>query len=268
MSIAPPPPACIRRPNTTWTTCPCPECRRDAARMAKLARNGRYTRVPHEAAAAVIDHLRRLDWTDHAIASATGVHHRTIGGGILRGTRFSPVTSLKIVNHGDPTEGSVGAIGTTRRLRGLARQQYDLQTIADATGLGFSTLAAIRSRDPRHVRSRFYTTLRDWTESVGMTVGPSIPARLHAERNGWLSLLAWDDIDDPRERPKVGNNPKRRNDVDEVNVQRLLAGQRIQSTKAEKDEALKRWKAAGKSERSLCVLHGWKDARYGREDAA
>lgn len=259
---------CIRRANTTWTTCPCPPCRTDAARMAKLARNGRYTRIPHEAAAAVIDQLRDRGWTAHAIASATGLHYRTVDTGIARGSRYAPGTARLILAHGDPTEGSVGSLGTRRRLQGLALQRWDLQSIADGTGIGFSTVAAIRNGATEQVRSRFYTTIRDWTTSVEMELGPSRNARLHAIKRGWVGLLAYDDIDDPRERPTGGYLHRRRDEVDGVTVQRLLAGETVPSSRAEKDEAMRRWVARGGSRRSFARLHGWQEGRYGREVAA
>ena len=259
---------CIRRANSVWTTCPCPPCRADAARMAKLARNGRYTRIPHEAAAEVVARLMERGWTAHAIASATGLHYRTVDSGMKRGSKYGPGTCRLILNHGDPTEGSVGALGTRRRLQGLALQRWDLQSIADATGIGFSTLAAIRGGATEQVRSRFYTTIRDWTATVEMELGPSRNARLHAIKRGWVGLLAFDDIDDPNERPTGGYLHRRRDSVDEVTVQRLLAGQSVPSSPAEKDEAMRRWVANGGSKRSFAVLHGWKEGRYGKGVAA
>ena len=235
--------------------------------MAKLARNGRYTRIPHEAAAEVVARLMERGWTAHAIASATGVSHNTIARGVSRGSRYSPGICRLILNHGDPTEGSVGATGTRRRLQGLALQRWDLQSIADATGIGFSTVAAIRSGATERVYSRFYTTIRDWTASVEMEIGPSRQARLHAVKRGWVGLMAYDDIDDPNERPNTYAH-RRRDSVDEVTVQRLLAGQSVPSSPAEKDEAMRRWVANGGSKRSFAVLHGWKEGRYGKGVAA
>ena len=54
-----------------------------------------------------------------------------------------------------------------------------------------------------------------------------------------------------------------------MTVERLLDGQRVPSTVAEKHEAMAQWLAAGRSERSLCALHGWKEGRYvTRQDGA
>lgn len=45
-------------------------------------------------------------------------------------------------------------------------------------------------------------------------------------------------------------------------VERLLAGDRIESTRAEKVEAMRRWLANGGSQRELCRIHGWAENRY------
>lgn len=91
--------------------------------------------------------------------------------------------------------------------------------------------------------------------------------RREARVKGWLPPLAWDDIDDVTERPRRERGHVSPDDLDPVAVERLLAGERIRATRAEKDEAMRRWKAMGRSERSLCEIQGWKDARYGRSVA-
>jgi hypothetical protein len=113
---------------------------------------------------------------------------------------------LGIVNHGDPTEGMVGADGTRRRLQGLAWQGYSLDMIADMSGIGFSTVAQIRGGRTARVSARFYTNIRDLCADIGMTIGTSTQARQCAERNRWAPLLAWDvdTIDDPEATPDVG----------------------------------------------------------------
>lgn len=45
-------------------------------------------------------------------------------------------------------------------------------------------------------------------------------------------------------------------------VERLLDGEHVDSTPAEKTEALRRWLETGGSERAFCRMHGWKHGRY------
>jgi hypothetical protein len=90
-----------------------------------------------------------------------------------------------------------------------------------------------------------------------------------AARRGYVPPLAWNNIDDPDEVPAATTDPHGRNrdDLDPVVVDRLVAGEHVESTRAERDEAMRRWRAAGRSERSLCELFGWHEGRYGRDAA-
>lgn len=275
MSIAPPPPTCIRRPDSLWTSCRCNDCRAYMARMSKRHRSGLIERADSDEAWIILDRLIARRWSPRAIASATGTNFSRWHGTLrehARTGRKRPLhhsTCVALATMGDPSDGMVGITGSRRRLQGLARQGYDLRVVSDATGIGFSTLGMIRGRATGElVRASFYVTIRDFAESVGVTIGPSRLAMLHAQSAGWPSLLAWDDLDDPAEKAPATRLHVARDDVDPVVVDRLLAGQNVESTRAEKDEAMRRWRAMGRSERSLCALHGWKDARYGREDAA
>lgn len=199
---------CTRRPHSVWTTCRCDDCTRDRNRLSKLARNGAYQRAPSEAAWEVIDRLVGRGWSSLAIATATGMSHAGTQEALTTERRtghrrtFGPRTTLQILNHGEPTDGSVGIDGTRRRLQGLARQGYDLQRLAAMSGVKFSTLAAARNSPTLHCRVWVDKAVREVTEQIGMKVGPSRQARECAEKHGWPGVLAWDDIDDPATRPK------------------------------------------------------------------
>ena len=169
----------------------------------------------------------------------------------------------------------VNSIGLRRRIQALNCLGWSNYAIAAQAGVGREQIRQWCLRDTVYRGS--HDKVAAVYEALSMTLPPErvrfermdvTRTRNRARRLGFVPPLAWDNIDDPTERPKLGNAPKRRDEVDEVNVQRLLDGQRVTSTKAEKDEAMRRWKAAGRSEKSLCDMHGWHDARYGREDAA
>jgi hypothetical protein len=95
-------------------------------------------------------------------------------------------------------------------------------------------------------------------DELSMKPGPSVRLRNLALKRGWAPPLAWDDIDNDVA-PNLGGID---DEIDAVVVERLVAGRRIPSTHAEKLEAMRRWLAAGGSERSFCILHGWKTGRY------
>ena len=77
-----------------------------------------------------------------------------------------------------------------------------------------------------------------------------------AARNGYLPPAAWDDIDLDPEPPTA--EPV---DVDEVVVDRIIAGDRLPATPAEKAEVVRRWLAAGRPLAHLEALTGWNGNR-------
>jgi transcriptional regulator with XRE-family HTH domain len=275
--------ACIRRPTSTWTLCSCDDCRKDSARMAKLVRTGRYTRVSNDEAWKVMDTLIARDWTALAISSATGIPARSIGR-VFRGVRhldhrnrFGPHHAAALLNVGTPTEGMVGATGACRRLRGLARQGWDLYRLADLTGIRFSTLGQIRNGSTRRLTAANDNIIRDAARRIGLDIGPSDQARAHAARVGWPGILAWLDIDDPTEDATARMCEEDRwvrwwesrgyTDVDESAVERILGGDwRLRCSKADREAVVARWTG---SWRELEDLTGWKLDRYlTREDTA
>lgn len=264
--------ACIRRPSSYWTTCKCPPCALDRRRKAKRARTVGIERVPSEVAWSVMDELLRRGWTGQAIATAAGLPRRSIEGAITelrttgRKATFGPVASAKIVTHGPPRAGQIGAAGARRRLQGLAAQGWDLERLQAEVGINASTLAAIRSGHTDRISVRKHDAVVAATERIGLRVNESRQARQNAARKGWVGLLAWTDIDDPNERPNLGGVDDQ---IDPVVVDRLVAQQRVPSTRAEKFEAMRRWVAMGRPAASLCAAHGWRQGRYvEREDGA
>lgn len=162
------------------------------------------------------------------------------------------------------------AIGARRRVQALQRLGWSLRMIA--TEAGWNTPEALQYVLRNHsITRRSYLRIVTAYERLCMTVPPynsaTVRARLHAERCGFPPPLAWDDIDDPDEEPKgVADKWRQRrpDEVDQAVVHRILQGERLRATRAERDECVRRWVAMGGSERSLCQRMGWKDSRYGK----
>lgn len=162
-------------------------------------------------------------------------------------------------------------VGLQRRLRALAMLGYPFEAIASEAGCNTAHLArAARVATPVLMRPPMVAAIVDVYDRLHDTVPPNtrptVRRRTMAARLGWLPPQVWDDIDDPNEDPLAQS---RDDYVDEVVVERLMAGVRMPSTRAEKIEAMSRWLAAGHSQRSLCVMHGWAENRYVvRQDGA
>jgi hypothetical protein len=82
-------------------------------------------------------------------------------------------------------------------------------------------------------------------------------ARTHASQRGWQPPLAWDDIDHDPE-PSL---PATSGDVDEVVVERILAGDRLPATPMERVEVVRRWVNSGRPLRHLEQQTGWNVSR-------
>lgn len=78
---------------------------------------------------------------------------------------------------------------------------------------------------------------------LAMLPGPSKVARTVARRNGWVPPLAWDDIDSPDATPCLDGSGV--DVVDELLVERALAGDRVELTDAELVAALQMGAAHG-----------------------
>lgn len=253
---------------------PCDDCYQaklvSSRRRSKRKAMGYAYTVPNERAREIVLRWREGGASFRDIAEHTGVAESRLWDiADDANPRIYARNALKIMS-AEPWP--VTAMGITRRIRALARQGWGIRKIAEVAGVDHDTILDAR-RQQRQFMSRrtglaivaAYELLAD-TPASGSQRGVS-RVRNEAIRNGWAAPWAWDNIDNPNEMPKL--NDERAVEIDPVVVNRLLAGQRVQSNRAEKVEAMRRWLAAGKSESSLCVAHGWQASRYvDRSDGA
>jgi hypothetical protein len=173
----------------------------------------------------------------------------------------------------------VDATGTRRRVQALAAIGWSHANVSRYIGWEGTFLAqAMRTRGKVHVDTA--AAVRKAYDDLSMKLPPqtttsermSVARTLKlAERQGWLPPLSYDDgrIDDPDYRPHAGSNRRHRDDVDDAVVLRVLSGERLDTTPAERAEVVRRWLASGRSERQLCQITGWRMGRYTeREEVA
>lgn len=173
---------------------------------------------------------------------------------------------------------TVDSTGTRRRIQALHAIGWTWAALAPELGItrsGVGLLAGNRNPTSYASTAQRVAEVYERLCMVAPVGSGAKRARTNAARQGWLPPLAWDDIDNPDEKPasviRCDWHWTAKDDVDPVVVERLLLLIDTPSTTAEKHAAMRRWLAAGKSERALCAAHGWREGRYApkrQEDAA
>lgn len=257
-------------------------CREDCCRVPHIRYQKRSALRRLREGAQYLDPgpvLRRLDkWaaygvTARAVAIAAGLNESTLQGIVRDGFRPEKRTlaaTLAVTWNDLPDSALVNADLTRRRIYSLMAAGHRLEWICERVD-GLNLGGKWREQEKVTLGlARAVMALYDQAPAWG----PSKQTASKARNKGHRTPAAWDDPGVPAMpkgwQPVIddGTDHRRNDDVDEVVVMRLLAGEHIPSTRAEKDEVMKRWKRAGGSEAELCRIHGWKDSRYGREEAA
>lgn len=156
--------------------------------------------------------------------------------------------------------------GAVRRIQALMAIGWPRREISYNAGWKGDACALILDGRKNQITVATDQRVRDVYNRLCMTPGPSTETRRRAQLKGWVPPLGWDDIDTDPEPPETAHAS---DELDEAVIIRLLAGETVPASKPEKVEAMRRWIAWGRSEKSLCEIHGWHDGRYGpREDVA
>ncbi|HZN71227.1 MAG TPA: hypothetical protein VFC00_06035 [Micromonosporaceae bacterium] len=158
--------------------------------------------------------------------------------------------------HGRSTPARIDSTGTCRRVRALAVLGWTYQAIGDELGCRWQFARSLASQTHLLVHVTTAARVADVYRRLSGTEGPSVISRRRALAKGWVSPLAWDDIDDPAAEPSVGDPDVPV--VDEVAVRRVLDGKAALSmlTPAERILAARQWVAAGRSRTSFANTHG------------
>jgi hypothetical protein len=229
--------------------------------------------------APVRTHVQRLmdaGMLAEHIATAAGLGPATVSE-IRRGQRDKMKwETAKALFTVQPQAGwTVPALGTIRRARALVALGWTFYEIEQRAGLsrGYLRLVCHSRGEQGRVLATSAMAVADTYEDMSMTPGPSGRQRSFARNRGWAPPLAWNNIDDPDERPKGCAQPVRTSRfnpstdaVDPVVVQRILAGDwRLACSPAEKASVIEQW--AGPLN-ELERLTGWNVRRYKNGDAA
>jgi transcriptional regulator with XRE-family HTH domain len=144
----------------------------------------------------------------------------------------------------------IPATGTRRRLQALARLGYTGTDIATHLGVSPARVSQLMrgNRSGKYVMVETAAAVAGVFEQLCMTIPQGWThdrARRQAEANGWPPPLAWNNIDNPDERPHGVRDHVSKHDVDPVVVDRVLAGERLRMTIAERTEVVRRARQLG-----------------------
>lgn len=151
------------------------------------------------------------------LAASSGLPRGTLNSMLYSTTRVRTATRhYQALLNSDPPSledlpkgRRVDALGTRRRLQGLAWQGWPTSELASRLGVNESALSKLRSGTAKHAEVRTAIAVRELTARLEYQPPPKHVRRRDisavknlAAKNGWAPLAAWDDIDDPYEQAK------------------------------------------------------------------
>lgn len=119
----------------------------------------------------------------------------------------------------------VSAVGVQRRLQALAFMGWSCQAVAEMIGSHYRPLVRLRDGGRDHVMRSTHDRIDGVFRELSVTFAPDHSGRVTrgwAKRKGFVSPLAWENIDDPTEQPTGLIVPVRRR-VDRELIERLWA---------------------------------------------
>lgn len=179
----------------------------------------------------------------------------------LRGARLQRATAARLlavtmehVRHRDDLDGLVPSLSTVRRLEALQALGWPHAEIDGR--LGRLVSANLMTHRYGMVARRTALAVESVYDELSTRRGPSEITRRRASRRGFAPPLAWDDIDDPAEQPTgIAHETSKPGDerIDEIAVARVVAGESINLTPAERAVAIRRLAAVGMGDPAIAA---------------
>lgn len=186
----------------------------------------------------------------------------------------------------DANRGGVCRYRATRRLRALRAIGHTPERLAAAIGCHlYDVLGLCETAGTATVRRDLFARIAAAYEPLSARPGVGSVAEFEvawAKNMRWMPPLAWDNIDDRLERPSrdarwcpdadcedsmcpLEHKARKHDTVDESAVARVMAGELVPTTRAEKETITARWLAAGRTWDSLESFTGWHLEKYRKE---
>lgn len=214
--------------------------------------------------------LEGAGWSRRSIAAQAGVSpsalsrivagQRTVRRDVQDRLLALSAQSLADTPHRTSGDLFVPRVGTVRRIQALLALGW---THAHLSGHSGTTTAVLLTQQGRWVTRTTHDAVARTYAELGRSSGPSAITRRRAERRGYHSPLAWDDVDIDAE-PDLAEQLAEAGEVDHAVVHRVLLGEDLPTTTAERFEVVARMRAVGRPLADLERL-GWRPDRYRRD---
>lgn len=196
------------RRNDNWAPCRCELCRaafRHDEKIRELRRlRGIPAYAPIEPVVARLRVLLQSGWTLEGIAREAEVGRRTLGNWLNNppaGAQHDVAARVLRLKPAGTGPLLVSALGSARRLQALAAMGWPVSWAGPQADIT-DAYARLLVRGRQGSVSTAVAARIDAVYRRHCTIpGPSDIARAHARRNQWVTAVAWDDIDDPNDKP-------------------------------------------------------------------
>lgn len=187
--------------------CRCRPCTTAIGRAVEKRRLDRLEGNPRKIPTGpVIEHLATLraadmSWSQIAYAAGNMAHStpREIYIGKFDTVLRTTADKLLAVKPHRPSIGHVPAIGAGRRLQGLYALAHPHARIVARCRCSSDFVENLLAGRHAVLSVELDDAIRRGCDSLSTTVGKSRKTLARARREGWPTVLAWDDIDDPNE---------------------------------------------------------------------
>lgn len=195
------------RRHQRWQPCRCPECRTAALRISKKQALRRLRGVPsyinRETVAAHVQTLLDGGWTRVQIADSAQIGRKTVWN-VLHSSlpTVQTVTAQALLAlEPDAAPGFRPVLGATRRVRALSAMGWPLGWTAQQAGLSETGVRDISSGRTKNVSLDRFEAIDRVYRRYAVRLGPSDAAMKTARAKKWVTAAAWNDIDDPKDKP-------------------------------------------------------------------
>ena len=206
----------VGRPSQGIPGCKCGPCAQERARYqarrALLAATGRGLTVEAAPTAAHVQHLLADGGGWNQLRAVSGASFSTISdlnNGRRKKIYRTTADKFLSIRLEDVLPGPlfVPAFPTERRLRALMAISHSPAAIAEAAGLHETSITDIvYGHGTDMVRPRTARLIAEAYEHLSARPGTHSLSRRRAAERRWAAPLAWDDIDDPDEKPIVAKS--------------------------------------------------------------